>query len=170
MPQKIARLLEQTLDEEEFAWKHRHRSNRSRRSFRIALTARSRRTKQRSCSPSARSSWKLAPRSRRILGDVGPVMGLRAESKVQMKITGGFTFPEFAKALVGDAVRSAARGILESDWMGGVFSGPNAPVEAWMRDAYERTIAFLRKQKPWPWAPEEESEWVGHFAFLRPLA
>ena len=97
------------------------------------------------------------------MGDVGPVMGLRAESKVQT--TAGFTFPEFAKALVGDAVRSAARGILESDWMGGVFSGPNAPVEAWMRDAYERTIAFLRKQKPWPWAPEEKSEWVGHFAF-----
>src|SRR5207302_6620035 len=51
MPQKIARLLEQTLDEEEFAWKHRHRSNRSRRSFRIALTARSRRTKQRAARP-----------------------------------------------------------------------------------------------------------------------
>ena len=131
------------------------------------MTARSRRTKQ----LLAQCEERLETCAKELadLGDVGPVMGLRAESKVQMKITGGFTFPEFAKALVGDAVRSAARGILESDWMGGVFSGPNAPVEAWMRDAYERTIAFLRKQKPWPWAPEEESEWVGHLLFLWPL-
>ena len=96
-------------------------------------------------------------------------MRLRAGNEVRMTITSGFPFPEFAQRLVGDAFKAAALGTLESDWIGGVLSGPHAPVEAWMRDAYERSIAFLRKQKTMAVGARGRSEWVGHLLFLWPL-
>jgi len=85
------------------------------------------------------------------VGDVDSTMTYRAENEAQLK---GLTI--FAQLLARSAVKAAARGILEREWIEQVLTWADRRPEQWVPGRYQTTIATLQADGPWAW-PREES-------------
>jgi len=82
-------------------------------------------------------------------GEVGPVMALRAQKEAELKAPGGL----LGQQLAHHAFTAASRGLGEPEWVERVMERfPHSPRQPGpLREAYERTIALLRREGPWPW-------------------
>ena len=82
-------------------------------------------------------------------GEVGPVMALRAQKEAELKAPGGL----LGQQLAHHAFTAASRGLGEPEWVERVMERfPHSPRQPGpLREAYERRIALLRREGPWPW-------------------